>query len=606
MFDYIFENRNKKLVNLIKLGDCIGRSLRENVEIFKISDSAEYVSYITEGNKVISGNYHLEDHIELTNLVIEDSTLYMDDSKFDQHVQDRVSDFVRSLYEDKFGEAETNFSDVLDSWNDRIRFERTQKTLNQKISRFTESNEIVTTPEFMRFIEIAPQVLDFLKENRDEIIEIPEIKNAVKLSNVVTRAFDLPRINYETLQEEGSYTLKDVDDNSIYEMICKQELVKKDLLESKKQFDESWATHDKVRNLAGLIYEDETSVSEHLADVIEEVPYFAFISKKQISNTIRNALSLVENQVQLPEKDLQRFVATIFEMKKEVKSELTYILSEKYGVNIQNLKDTPSFKSLINTQVLIFEMLSRLSPKGSIQKETLKDVGKMLKEKTGVQGIDVNDCLKILFEAAGYSELLEDDDLFNHITLQDALADVEGDDDLSDKMSLEEKKDAGESKGDKGKDKDDPKAKDYEDGGDRKGDKSKTKKGKKDYEDDDDDDKDDDDEMDETTQQSPKASISKADYLEALTNLQSVLKDLDNSSDEENSDIQEDDDKDDKDDDDDDDDNGSDEYEKAKEENGKRDRKYRKKVKDEVAAKAAKKEKNREGPKELDEYDGQA
>ena len=39
----------------------------------------------------------------------------------------------------------------------------------------------------------------------------------------------------------------------------------------------------------------------------------------------------------------------------------------------------------------------------------------------------------------------------------------------------------GASKGDKGKDKDDPEAKDYTDGGDRKGDESKTHKGEKDY-----------------------------------------------------------------------------------------------------------------------------
>ena len=42
-------------------------------------------------------------------------------------------------------------------------------------------------------------------------------------------------------------------------------------------------------------------------------------------------------------------------------------------------------------------------------------------------------------------------------------------------------KDDGESKGDKGKDKDDPKARDYTDGGDRKGDESRTHKGEKDY-----------------------------------------------------------------------------------------------------------------------------
>ena len=44
------------------------------------------------------------------------------------------------------------------------------------------------------------------------------------------------------------------------------------------------------------------------------------------------------------------------------------------------------------------------------------------------------------------------------------------------RVSLVEKKDDGESKGDKGKDKKDPKAKDYTDGGDRKGDEGAGKK----------------------------------------------------------------------------------------------------------------------------------
>ena len=42
------------------------------------------------------------------------------------------------------------------------------------------------------------------------------------------------------------------------------------------------------------------------------------------------------------------------------------------------------------------------------------------------------------------------------------------------------KRDTGASKGDKGKDKDDPQARDYTDGGDRKGDESRTHKGEKD------------------------------------------------------------------------------------------------------------------------------
>ena len=53
--------------------------------------------------------------------------------------------------------------------------------------------------------------------------------------------------------------------------------------------------------------------------------------------------------------------------------------------------------------------------------------------------------------------------------------------DITRQRPVDEKKDTGASKGDKGKDKDDPESEDYE-GEERKGDKSKTKKGKKDYE----------------------------------------------------------------------------------------------------------------------------
>ena len=34
MFDHLFENRNSTVTNLLKLGDCLARSLRENIELF--------------------------------------------------------------------------------------------------------------------------------------------------------------------------------------------------------------------------------------------------------------------------------------------------------------------------------------------------------------------------------------------------------------------------------------------------------------------------------------------------------------------------------------------------------------------------------------------
>ena len=319
MFDHIFENRDKKLINLIKIGDYLGRSLRENVELFKVSDYESTVQYITEGGMVVIASYSEDNDFELSNIVVESADVYLDDDKFDSHIETKVSNFIHSLYENDLGSSETNFKEILDGWNDRIRFDNTRQRLNEKISKFSDSTNIINTPEFTRFLEIAPQVLTFLKENIDKISNIPEIKNAVKLSNVVSKAFNIRRLNYDMLVSEGTYSLPSEDETSVYNMICKQELIKKDLVESKKQFDNAWATNDKVRGLAGLIYESEDKISEGLSEVISDVPYFAFVSKKQISDTIKNALSIVENQVPISDKDLQTFVSTIFEMKKDLK-----------------------------------------------------------------------------------------------------------------------------------------------------------------------------------------------------------------------------------------------------------------------------------------------
>ena len=82
-------------------------------------------------------------------------------------------------------------------------------------------------------------------------------------------------------------------------------------------------------------------------------------------------------------------------------------INEKYGVNIQNLQEPTSFKSLINTQVVIFESLSRLAKKGTVLKQVLSEVANSLKTKSGVQGIDVNDYIAEVFSAAEYEEILE-------------------------------------------------------------------------------------------------------------------------------------------------------------------------------------------------------
>tara|TARA_R110002110_G_scaffold74245_5_gene196433 strand:+ start:817 stop:2631 length:1815 start_codon:yes stop_codon:yes gene_type:complete len=416
MFDHLFENRNSTVTNLLKLGDCLGRSLRENIELFSIDSEAGKVAYLSGGGKVLSGEYNFEDNIILSKIQVQESSIFSDNKIFDSFVEDKVTSFVGSLNADSYRDADKSFDEILELWENRLKFENVKSRLDEKTSLFSESQTIVNTEQFQRFLEIMPQFTEFLEEQRETIQEVQEIENAIKLSNSVSQAFDFPRITYKTLKESPEYHISKGINKSVYELICKQELVKKELLESKKNFEDVWATNAKIRNLATLVFENsDEKVMETLVEAIIEVPFLALTTKKQLFESIGNAFSLGDS-IAISEKEIKTFVAKLFEMKKPVKQVIINLLNEKYGINVQNLKDTATFSSLSETQVVIFESLARLAPKGSIIKDTLSELSKMLKSKNGVEVIDVNDVLQECFETCGYDKFCEDFRLVENIS----------------------------------------------------------------------------------------------------------------------------------------------------------------------------------------------
>ena len=402
MFDHLFENRNTTVTNLLKLGDCLGRSLRENLELFSIDSEDLKVAFLTDSGKVITGDYTLKESVALHNIKIEDVDIFTDNQTFDTFVNEQVTSFVGNLNSEDFGEANNSFSNILSLWENRIKFEKVKKSLDEKTALFNPSQVVLECEEFQRFLEVMPQFLSFLEENREKISKVKEINNAIKLSNSVSQAFNFPRITHEDLQETGTYSINSGVNKSIYEMICKRELVGKELVESKTNFEHVWATNSKIRNLAGLVFEtSDDVVLESLVDAILDVPYLALATKKQIFDSVDNALGLTENS-SLSIKEIKSFSSRIFEMKKPLKKILINILNEKYGITISNLKNTPTFGNLAETQVVIFEALSRLAPKGSLLKSTLGEVAHALKEKNGVEVIDVNNIIQEAFEVCNY------------------------------------------------------------------------------------------------------------------------------------------------------------------------------------------------------------
>ena len=407
MFSNLFEERDKTITHLVKLGDCIGRSLRENVSLFSIDSANSEVSYVTNSGKVISGSFTIGEDISLDKIRVQDSSVFQDGQEFDNFVNKKIHSFVESVHYGEYAAADSSFDDVLSLWESRLKLTSIQNRLMEQSEKLSRIENIVESDEFSKLLEVTPQLQEFLKENLDRVTSVPEVRNAVNLSNAVSNAFNFPRLSLDELEEQNSYTLKNGVNESIYEMICRQELVKRELLESKRNFDTVWADNTSIRKLASMIFESDEAVVGALSEALKEVPYLSLASKRSLFNTFTNCLANADG-IGVSEKDIQNYASKIFEFKKDVKEVFIETINEKYGVNIQNLQNPASFKSLANTQVVIFEALSRLAPKGSVLKEVLSEMGQSLKSKSGVECIDVNDFLMEMFVSVGFDCVLEE------------------------------------------------------------------------------------------------------------------------------------------------------------------------------------------------------
>jgi len=408
MFSRLFEERDKTITHLVKLGDCIGRSIRENVMLFSLDGNNDQVTYLSEGGKVITGSFDISEDVSLKGIKVQDASVFEDSEAFDGFVNEKMHSFIENIHYSEYGEADDSFTDILTLWENRLKLSGVQKRLQEECSRLAQTEKIIESHEFQNLLEVIPQLNNFLSENLEQIIQVPEVRNAVNLSNAVSQAFNFPKLTLEELEEQGSYSLKRGVNDSIYDMVCRQELIKKEIMESKRNFEMVWASAPTIKNLAGMIFEDAETTVGALSEALVEVPYLALASKKSLFETFSNCLASVDGALGVTEKDIQEFSSRIFEYKKDVKEVFISNINEKYGVNIQNLQDPASFKSLANTQVVIFEALSRLAPKGSVLKNVLSEMAQGLKGKHGVECIDVNDFLLEMFVSAGYDSVLEE------------------------------------------------------------------------------------------------------------------------------------------------------------------------------------------------------
>ena len=513
-----FSQRNKKISNLNLLADSLGHSLRKNVSLFSVNDMDSKVTLVTEDGDVIEGSYYFNDNIILDDIVVDSGDVFKEEEKFDSAAKNQISLFIESVYSEELVNAGEAFDTLVDFWGKRIKFNQTVQKLEEQTESFNNTFNITGTKEFERFIEVSENISTFLSENVERISSIPEIVNAVKLSNTVAKAFDIPRQTVAELQESGNFEVSLVESQTVYEMVCRQELVKKEILESKKSFESMWVTEPSISNLANQIFEEDTEVvSRALAEAVAEIPYLSLISKKQLSNTISKNLNALHEEVTFSKQDLKGFVGSLFEMKKPLRALVSNLLQEKYGVNVNNLKETPTFKTLLNTQSLIFESLAKVSPKGSVIKEALSSFSDTLKSTNGEEAIDINEAIKYLFTQSGYSDLYEEEEIVSSFQLQESLTkDSEMVDLLMDKLMLEKKKKEDKPEAKAPEDSEDPEEAEEDDDEEESEDKpKKKKKGKKDKEE-----KEDDDALEENEEEK---TMSTKDLMKNLKDLEDLI-----------------------------------------------------------------------------------
>ena len=415
-----FGRKSNKVQKILKLGDQLSLSLRENVELIDTDDSV--ISFITESGNVIEGEFDF-DTLEYSNIKVTSAEIFENSEAFDAAVTNKITDVLGSLLEDNRKEAGHRFNKILHLWEARSKYDRVIERLHERKERYNLYASIVESEQFSVLDELKPQLIKFLVENKNELGKIREILNSIKLSNTISTAFNLPAKNVEDLQE-STFIVTDRKFDSVYDIVCRQELIKKDLLENKKAFGSLWLNSNEVNSLVEFIgSKNDAKLSETLANIINDNPYFALATKKQLFELVENSLNFQDVDA-FSKKEIKDFVSKIYEAKRDVKDLVVENLSEKYGINVQNLKTTPSFGELAKTQRVIFEALHKVAPRGSALKTALGEFSKVLGLHSGVDVIDLNEWIVDIFVDSDYSDMINETSLLNYMNFDKVAGDL--------------------------------------------------------------------------------------------------------------------------------------------------------------------------------------
>jgi len=416
----LFNNRNKNFVRLSEAGDYLSRSLRENLAVYEIDDANKKVTYITEGNILISCDYkEIKGKLTFENFVTENLDRIISDDHVDSLVGTSVQKFVTSIARNRFDKAEASFDSVLDAFSMRAKIEESRKKLHKRSERFGDVYNIKETKSYKKFKEALPLLKHFFETNREELSKNRKLIEGLRLSKVVGETYDLPKVTIESLKDEFIVVPSNTK-RTLYEMVCEKELIRKELLEAKESFHRVWASNDAISALASHIYSKNGTVKRALHETIQEIPYMALANKVDLVALMESVFQIT-NPGTVSQKDIKEFVNKLYEFKKPLKSQVIEHLNETYGINVQSLKFIPSFKGLAEVQSEVFAVLSESMEEG-ILCDVTKEFSQAMQKKGGVQVLDVANTLSTVMNEAQFT-VVDIQENFDMKKLSDYLSD---------------------------------------------------------------------------------------------------------------------------------------------------------------------------------------
>ena len=452
----VFYSRDQSFAKVNLAMNYLSRLVRENMTVFNYDSRTGNVSFLTDNDKFVTCMIESDKGIiGIRDILIEDATYTFSNEKIDTEADSYVTKFVGGLQKNSYPNAETNFEKLLNVFEDRNRVNETRSKLEKRRERFSSSQDILNLPEYAKLLEIRDRIVSYLAENKETLLSYEDVVNSLKLTNALGKAFNIPKKTWDELMSESLVPVPFDSKKTVFEMICSQELIRTELVESKENFVGTWVSNAKISKLASCIYSDEDTILAALQEAINDVPYLALSSKADIKSVLMSVYEVTDID-NISQKDIREYVSRIFEYKKSVKAAIIKELNGSYGINVQNLKFIPTFSNLAKAQSVLFEALGKLGGTESVVRDVFLDFAKVLHKKSGIQTLDVNDFISEVFVAAGINNNLE---IFRDANLKTVVEKVVNKDEF-------------------------PVAKANKFGG-NKGDKSKTHPGKKDYEDDD-------------------------------------------------------------------------------------------------------------------------